>query len=73
MKLRKTISPHFSIEGTNTRHLLDISIDTKSSIRLFNRLWVPDHLQLMVIQEIHDQIVTSHPDYQKTVSFITRN
>ena len=73
IKLRKTISPHSSIEGINTRHLSDISIDTKGCIRRFNRLWVPDHLQLMVIKEVHDQIATGHPGYQKTVSLITRN
>ena len=71
IKLRKTISPHFFIEGINTRHLSDISIDTKGCIRQFNRFWVPDHLQLMVIKEVHDQIATGYPGYQKTVSLIT--
>ena len=27
----------------------------------------------MVIKEVHDQIATGHPGYQKTVSLITRN
>ncbi len=38
IKLRKTISTYLLIEGINTRHLLDIFIDTRGCIRLFNCL-----------------------------------
>lgn len=31
------------------------------------RLWVPEDLQLDVIKEIHDQLVVSHPGFQKTM------
>ena len=72
-KLRKTIRTSSSIEGINTRHLSDLFIDTKDCIRQFNRLWVPDNLQLTVIRDVHDQIATGHPDYQKTISLIFRN
>ena len=72
-KLRKTIRTSSSIEGINTRHLSDLFIDTKDCIRQFNRLWVPDNLQLTVIRDVHDQIATGHPGYQKTISFICRN
>ncbi len=73
IKLRKTTSTHSLIGGINTRYLSDLSIDTRGCICRFNRIWVPDHLQLIVIREVHDQIATSHPGYQKTVSLITRN
>ena len=73
MKLHKTIKTSFPIEGINTRHLLGLFIDAKDCICRFNHLWVSDHLQLMVIREVHDQIATGHPGYQKTVSLIARN
>ncbi len=73
IKLRKTISTHSPIEDINTRNLSDLSIDTRGFIHQFNRIWVLDHLQLMVIREVHNQIVTSHPGYPKTVSLITQN
>ena len=72
-KLRKTIRTSSSIEGINNRHLSDLFIHTKDCIRLFNRLWVLDNLQLMVIRDVHDQIAIGHPGYQKTISFISRN
>ncbi len=73
IKLCKKISIHSVIEGINTCNLSDLSIDTRGCICRFNRLWVPNHLQLMVIREVHDQITTDHPSYEKIVSFITRN
>ena len=72
-KLRESIRTSFSIEGINTRHLSDLFIDTKNCIRRFDRLWVPDNLQLTVIRDVHDQIATGHPGYQKTISLIARN
>ncbi len=73
IKLCKTISTHSSIENINTCYFSDLFIDTRGCICWFNRFWVPDHLQLMVIREVHDQIAIGHPGYQKTVSLITRN
>ena len=67
-KLRKIIRTSSSIEGINTRHLLDLFIDTKDCIRQFNRLWVPDNLQLMVIRDMHNHMASGHPGYQKTIS-----
>ncbi len=54
IKLHKIILTYSFIKSINTRHLSDLSIDTKGGICRFNRLWVPDYLQLMVIREIHD-------------------
>ena len=71
IKLCKTISTHSLIEGINTYHLSNLSIDTRGCIRRLDRLWIPDHLQLLVIREVHDQIAICHPGYQKTVDFIT--
>ncbi len=73
IKLCKTILTYSSIKDINTCHLSDLSIDTKGCIRQFNRFWVPDHLQLMVIRKVYDQIAIGYPGYQKTVSLITRN
>ena len=73
INLRKTISTHSFIEGINTCHLSGLSIDTKGCIRQFNCFGVPDHQQLMVIREVHNQIAIGHPGYQITVSLITRN
>ena len=72
-KLRKSIRTSSSIEGINTRHFSDLFVDTKNCIRRFDRLWVPDNLQLTVIRDVHDQIATGHPGYQKTISLIARN
>ncbi len=72
-KLRKSIRTRSSIEGINTRHLSDLFVDTKNCIRRFDRLWVPDNLQLTVIRDVHDQMATEHPGYQKTISLIARN
>ena len=71
IKLRKIISTYFLIESINTHHLSNLSIDTRDCIHQLNRLWVPDHLPLIVIREVHNQIVIGHPGYQKTVSLIT--
>ena len=73
MKLRETIRISFSIEGINTRHLSDLFIDTKDCIHRFNYFWVPNNLELTVIRDVHDQIASGHPGYQKTISFIARN
>ena len=72
-KLRKSIRTSSSIEGINTRYLSDLFVDTKNCIRQFDRLWVPDNLQLTVIRDMHDQIATRHPVYQKTISLIALN
>ena len=72
-KLRKSIRTSSSIEGINTCHLSDLFVDTKNCICQFDRLWVPDNLQLTVIRDVHDQIATGHPGYQKTISLIARN
>ena len=72
-KLCKTIKTSFSIEGINTRYLSNLLIDTKDCICQFNRFWVPDNLQLTVIRDVHDQIATRHPSYQKTINLVTRN
>ena len=69
----KSIRTSSSIEDINTCHLSDLFVDIKNCIRRFNRLWVPDNLQLTVIRDVHDQIATRHPGYQKTISFIARN
>ncbi len=71
IKLRETISPYFPVDSINTFYLSDLSIDIRGCIRRFNRFWVLDHLQLMLIEEVHNQITINHPDYQKTVSLIT--
>ena len=73
LKLRKTIKRSLLIEGIINHHLSDLSIDTSDCIYQFNRLWVPDNLQLTVIRAMHDQIAKGHLGYQKTVSFIARN
>ncbi len=72
-KLCESIRTRSSIEGINTRHFSDLFVDTKNCIRRFDRLWVPDNLQLTVIRDVYDQIATGHPGYQKTISLITRN
>ena len=72
-KLRETIRTSSSIEGINTRHFSDLFIDTQDCIRRFNRLWVSDNLQLTVIRDVHDQIPTGYPGYQKTISLISQN
>ena len=73
INLREAIRTTSSIEGIITRHLSDLSIGTNNCICQFNCLWVPDNLQLTVIRDVHDQIATEYPGYQKTVSLITRN
>ena len=72
-KLRESIRTRSFIKGTNTRHLSDLFVDTKNCICQFDCLWVPDNLQLTVIRDVHDQIATGHPGYQKTISLIARN
>ena len=72
-KLRESIRTSSSIEGINTRHLSDLFVDTKNYIRRFDRLWVPDNLQLTVIRDVHDQIAIGYSGYQKTISLIAWN
>ena len=72
-KLRELIRTSSFIESINTRHLSNLFVDTKNCIRQFDRLWVPDNLQLTVIRDVHDQIATGHPGYQKTISLIAQN
>ena len=73
IKLCKIIKISSSIEGINTRHFLDLLIDTKDYIRLFNRHEVPKNLYLTVMRDMHDQITTRPPSNQKTIIFITWN
>ena len=72
-KLCKTIRTSFFIKSINTCHLSDLFIDIKDYIRRFNRVWVPDNLQLMVIKDVHNQIAIGHPGYPKTISLISQN
>ena len=72
-KLRESIRTSSSIEGINTYHFSNLFVDTKNCIRQFDRFWVPDNLQLTVIRDVHNQIATGHPGYQKTISLIARN
>ena len=72
-KLCKSIRISSSIEDINTCHFSDLFVDTKNCIYWFDRLWVPDNLQLTVIRDVHNQIATGHPGYQKTISLIARN
>ncbi len=44
IKLCKTISIHSPIESINTRHLSDLSINSRGCICQFNHIWVLDHL-----------------------------
>ena len=73
IKLCKTIRTSSFIEDINTRHFLDLFIDTKDYIRQFNRIWVSNNLQLMVIRDVHDQIATKHLGYQISIRFIAWN
>ena len=73
LKLRKAIKTSFSIKNIITHHFSDLSINTNDYICQFNHFLLLDNLQLTVIRDMHDQIVTNYPSYQKTVSFITQN
>ena len=73
IKLCKTISSYSPIENINICHFSDLFIDIKGYIRQFNRFWVLDYLQLIIIREIHDQIAIGYLGYQKTMSFIIQN
>ena len=66
----KTIRTSLSIEDINTYHISDLFIDIKNCINQFNRLWIPDNLQLIVIKDVHDQIAIEHLGYQKIISLI---
>ena len=72
-KLRKSIRTSFFIKSINICHLSDLFVDTENCICRFDRLWVPDNLQLTVIRNVYDQIATGHPGYQKTINFIAQN
>ena len=70
MKLCKAIKTSFSIEHINIFYLSNLSIDINNYICQFNCFWVLDNLQLTIIRDVHDQITTSYPSYQKIVILI---
>lgn len=70
IKLYIIISPYFFKKGMNTCYFLNLSIITKGYIHQFNHFWISDHLQLIVIKEIYNQIIIGHLGYQKTISLI---
>lgn len=71
MKLYKVIRTSFFIKSINIYHFPGLSINTKDYIYQFNHLWVFNHLKLMVIREVYNQIAIGNLDYQKTISLIT--
>ena len=73
IKLHKAIKTSLLIESIIIHHFSDLSIDTNDYICQFNRLWVLNNLQVILIRDVHDQIAIRYLDYQKTISFITYN
>lgn len=72
-KLYKSIRTSFSIEGINICYLSDLFVDTKNCICRFDRFWIPDNLQLMVLRDVNNQIAIEHSGYYKTINFIALN
>lgn len=73
MKLYITIATSFSIKRINIYYFLDLSIDTNNYICHFNHFLISDNLQLMIIRDVHNQIATNDPSYQKLIRFIIKN
>ncbi len=72
-KLRHSLKTDYSTKEIDSRHFSDLSVDSENYIRRFGRLWVPESLYLPVIREVHDQIASSHPGWQKTISLLVCN
>lgn len=45
----------------------------KNCIYWYGQIWVLKSLYLLVIREMHDQIASGHPDWQKTMNILACN
>lgn len=72
-KLRYSLKNSYQIKENDSFHFSDLFIDSKNYIYRFGQYWVPDKLYLLVIEKIHDQIMSSYSGYEKTISLLARN
>ena len=63
----------YLIKEINLYHFSDLLINSENCIYQFSQLWVFKGLYLLVIREIYDQIVSTYPNHQKTICFLTCN
>ena len=72
-KLRYSLKADYPTKEIDSRHFSDLSVDSENCIWQFGQLWVPESLYLPVIREVHNQIASGHPGWQKTISLLIRN
>ena len=72
-KLRHILKVDYLTKEIDSRHFSNLSVDLENYISRFGWLWVPESLYLPVIREVHDQIASGHPSWQKTISLLVRN
>lgn len=72
-KLYYLLKTGYLTEKMHYYHISDLSIDLENYIYQFDQLWFLKRLNLLVIREIYDQIVSDYSDQYKRISFLVRN
>lgn len=71
--LRYLLKAGYWIKEIDSCYFSDFLIDLENCIYQFSRLWLFKECYLFLIKEVYNQITSNHPDWQKTLSFLTYN
>lgn len=71
--LRNIPKTGYLIKKIDLRYFSIFSVDSINCICQFSRLWIFENLNLLMIKEVHDRIISTHLNYQKIISLLAYN